>query len=96
MYLKRYDSERGLLVAACDEHLVGQCFREDALKLDVNEGFYKGDSVPGERLIQELQEASIANLVGEKTIGVAIENGFIDADSVILIGGVPHAQMVRM
>ena len=37
-----------------------------------------------------------ANLVGKKTIEVAIKHGFVDPACVLLIGEVPHAQMARM
>ncbi|MCK4902596.1 MAG: DUF424 family protein, partial [Thermoplasmatales archaeon] len=49
-----------------------------------------------EALKKYLVDATIANLVGEKTIKCAIELGLVDPDCIIKIKGIPHAQMVRM
>ena len=57
---------------------------------------YDGERVGPDVLKKYLENATIANLVGEKTINCAIEMGLIDPDCVIKINGVPHAQMVRM
>ncbi|HIJ17304.1 MAG TPA: DUF424 family protein, partial [Thermoplasmata archaeon] len=40
--------------------------------------------------------ATVANLSGKRTVDIAVENGFVDRACVITIGGVPHAQMMRM
>lgn len=84
------------VVAACDEELLGQTFREGKLKLEVKESFYKGNHANCEELSKALGEATIANLVGEKTINCAIKCGAIDKDNVIHIEKIPHAQMVRL
>jgi hypothetical protein len=47
-------------------------------------------------LVNRLEMATIANLVGERTIEIAVRRGFVDPGCVIDIGGVPHAQMARM
>jgi hypothetical protein len=43
-----------------------------------------------------LENATIANLVGEIAVKCAIELGLIDPECVIKIKGIPHAQMVKM
>ncbi|OYT28985.1 hypothetical protein B6U98_03495 [Thermoplasmatales archaeon ex4572_165] len=43
-----------------------------------------------------LKDATIANLVGETCIKIAINMDLIDQSNVIYIQGIPHAQMVRM
>ncbi len=96
VYLKKYDTEKGLMVAACDSGVLGRELKSDNLRLHVREGFYKGDLTDGAGLIDALHEANIANLVGEDTVQCAIGEGYIDAACVIRIGGVPHAQMVRL
>ncbi|MBI4362146.1 MAG: DUF424 family protein [Euryarchaeota archaeon] len=93
MYVKTYREGRDTLVAACDRELVGREFREGPLKLEVSEGFYKGEPVTCRELAEALRGATIANLVGEKTVQCAIAQGFIDAGGIIRIQGVPHAQL---
>ncbi len=84
------------LVAACDSDIVGKTFRSKDLKIQVSEGFYKGDTGDENMLVSRLEMATIANLVGEKTLKIAIKHGFVDPGCVLVIGGVPHAQMARM
>jgi hypothetical protein len=94
--LKVYSRGGETLVAACDADIVGKTFRGKGLKITVSEGFYKGEDADEEMLVNRLQLATIANLVGRKTLEIAVRHGFVDADCVMDIGGVPHAQMARM
>ena len=84
------------LVAACDAEIVGKTFKSKELKITVSEGFYKGDSGDEDLLVNRLEMATVANLVGKKTVEAAIKHGFVDPSCVLMIGEVPHAQMARM
>ncbi len=94
--VKVYSQGREVLVAACDSDILGQTFRSKDLRIHVSEGFYKGDSGDEEMLVSRLQMCTIANLVGKKTLEIAIKHGFVDPKCVLDIGGVPHAQMARL
>jgi hypothetical protein len=94
--VKVYRQGRETLVAACDAEIIGKTFRSKDLKITVSEGFYKGDSGDEEMLVNRLGMATVANLVGRKTIEVAVKHGFVDPACVLMIGEVPHAQMARM
>lgn len=94
--VKMYRKGTETLVAACDIDIVGQTFRSKGLKIEVSEGFYKGESADEDLLVNRLEMATIANLVGKRTIEIAVRRGFVDPGCVIEIGGVPHAQMARM
>lgn len=94
--VKVYRQGRETLVAACDAEIIGKTFRSKDLKITVSEGFYKGDSGDEEMLVNRLEMATVANLVGRKTIEVAVKHGFVDPACVLMIGEVPHAQMARM
>lgn len=94
--IKMYKQGNDLLLAACDEELLGKEFEEGKFHLDVSEKFYKGESITKDILKKFLEESTIANLVGKETIKCAIELGLIDPDCVLKIKGIPHAQMVRM
>jgi len=84
-----------LLVAACDEPLLGRKLKEGQLRLDVSAEFYGGDQGAEDMLLSRLTTATMANLVGQEVCRIAAEHGFIDEDCVMTIEGVPHAQMVR-
>jgi len=85
-----------VVVAACDKDLVGRCLREGELRLDVCSSFYEGEDADEEILVNRLSMATIANLVGQRTIGIASKHRLINEGCVITIQGVPHVQMVRM
>jgi len=94
--IKIYRRENDLLIGACDEKLLGKKFKEGKFQIDVKKEFYGGERISPEALKKYLQDATIANLVGQETIKSAIEIGLIDPGCIIMIKGIPHAQMVRM
>jgi len=96
MTSKVYRQGAETLVAACDADLLGQTFRSEGLKIHVSREFYEGEECTEEELANLLRMATIANLVGRSTVDAAIRSGFIDPKCVLVIGGVPHAQMARM
>jgi len=93
MYIKIYETEVSVLVAVCDRDLIGKTYRDSGLKLEVDEEFYKGEPVDADRVQTALLEATTANIVGERSVAAAISCGAIGPESVIVISGIPHAQM---
>lgn len=91
-----YRRGKDIVVAACDKDLLGKMFREGELHIEVVRDFYEGEDVDEETLVNRLSIATIANLVGELTVRIAIEHKFINEECVLRIAGVPHAQMVRV
>jgi len=96
IYIKVYRVQGEVLLAACDEELIGKTFREGELKLEVKERFYKGELVEEEKLKELLEEATIANLTGERCVTKAIELGYVNPERVLRIQGIPHAQMAKL
>ncbi|MEI7826666.1 MAG: DUF424 family protein [Euryarchaeota archaeon] len=94
IYLKSYSVNKEILVAACDSELIGRTFCEGELHLIVNEDFFKGQPAEEHEVKKALKEATIANLVGERSVACGIDSGIVDENCVIIINGVPHAQMV--
>ncbi len=94
--VKKYKQGSDLLIGACDEELIGKKFEEGKLQIDVSKSFYDGERVSSDVLKKFLEEATIANLVGEKTVKCAIDLGLVDPNCVLKIKDIPHAQMVRM
>ncbi|MEA3283332.1 MAG: DUF424 domain-containing protein [Euryarchaeota archaeon] len=85
-----------MLVAVCDQELIGQTFSDGTLTLEVSEFFYKGEVVPLHDVGDALEDAAIVNIVGKRSIAHALEHGFISEDNIIVIDGVPHAQTVTI
>jgi len=85
-----------VMVAACDRELLDKKFEEGELILEVKRSFYYESFVSDITFINSMKIATIANLVGEHVISLAIKEGFIEEEGVIKIKGVPHAQMFLM
>ncbi len=99
MLLCERETDEGLLVSVCDVACLGETFEEGSVSLDVSEDFYGGDDAvraDAEAVIGSLRRATTANLVGERSVTVAIEAGLIDADRVLEVDGTLHAQLLWM
>ena len=96
IYVRIYRVQGEVLVAACDEELLGKTFREGELKLEVKERFYKGELREVEELESLLEKATIANLTGERCVRKAIELGYVDEKRVLYVQSIPHAQMAKL
>jgi uncharacterized protein len=85
-----------VLLAACDPELLDTEHKEGKLRLEVPSRFYDGMRVDEAGLRAVLSSCTVANLVGPKTIEVAVEMGLVDPDHVLEVNGVPHAQMMLL
>ena len=64
--------------------------------IEVKESFYKGEIMNPKDSINLIRKASVANLVGSRIVGEALNIGIVKPKAVIKIAGVPHAQIVKM
>lgn len=95
MIVKEHKSIEGRkIVAICDEDLIGKKFEDRRLQLDLNSNFYKGEKKTKEEVLKIFERADILNLVGKKTIEIALEAKVISKDKIIKIKNIPHAQAV--
>ncbi|ADC66026.1 Protein of unknown function DUF424 [Ferroglobus placidus DSM 10642] len=94
--MKIYRVRGEVLVAVCDEDIVGKTFREKDLKIEVKEEFYGKESYDEEEVKRALRQATIANITGKNAVKLAISIGIIDESRVLKIGECWHAQMVVM
>lgn len=93
---KLHKHSHELLLAACDAELLGKTLKHGKAEFHVSERFYGGERVDEKKFVEMLSRCTMANLVGEKVIKLAKEKGLIRETGVIRVGGVPHAQMIRM
>lgn len=96
MILTERQTEQGLLVTVCDGDLLGETFEDGEVSLSVTEEFYGGERADREAVAESLAAASVANLVGERAVALAIEEGFVEEANVLDIDGTVHAQFLRL
>jgi len=97
MLLRERETPKGLLVSVCDPDCLGETYTDGDISLEVTEEFYAGEDAvdaEAEAVVDALQGATVGNLVGEESVGVAVDAGIIDADRVLDIDGVEHAQLL--
>jgi hypothetical protein len=97
MLLRERDTAKGVLVSVCDEDCLGETYEDGDVSLEVTEEFYAGETATdadAETVIDALRGATVGNLVGEDSVGVAVDAGLVDEDRVLDIDGVQHAQLM--
>ncbi|WP_237265302.1 MULTISPECIES: DUF424 domain-containing protein [unclassified Thermoplasma] len=85
-----------VLLAAADADILGKKFREKNLHIEIYPSFYGEVRVTDEMFLSSLNMCTIANLVGEYTIGLAIDAGFIDRENILYIQKIPYAQYAKI
>jgi hypothetical protein len=100
MYVNIIKSYRNV-IAIADKELVGKTFEEENKQLNVKKSFYQQENSKEKtkdeicKIIEEgIIEDSTFNLVGEKTIKIAIEKGLIGEESIKTIQGIPYAMIL--
>jgi len=96
MILAERSTDEGLLVAVCDDDVLGETFEDGAVSLTVTEEFYGGETVDERAVIESLGRASVANIVGREAVELAVREGFVDEANVLDVGSTRHAQFLRM
>ncbi len=88
-------------VAIADKELIGKQFFEDKKQLDVKESFYSGEN--SEEMTEEqvkktiidwVREDATFNIVGKKSISLALKINLINEECVGKIKGIPYAMVL--
>lgn len=96
VYAKLSKCGEHILLATCDEELLGQVLKDGKLIFKIGEEFYKGPKLPIEDAIGLMEESTVVNMVGQNIVNKAIEHGLVHPEAVLIICGIPHAQIVKM
>ena len=86
--------DKKLLLAICDSELIGKKFEEGNKQLDLTSDFYNGKEKSEQETINLIKKAYILNLVGEKTINLALKIELISGDHIDHIDKIPYAQCI--
>lgn len=83
------------VVAVSDKELIGKKFYEGNMQLYVKENFYKGEEKTSEEIAEILADMKLEdatfNIVGEKSVGVALECGIISEEQIGEVQGIKFA-----
>ncbi len=93
-YAKVHKSEKGSVLAVCDENILGKTVSGEDVIIEVTEKFYGGDLVDSDKLKDLLLESSIINLIGNECVKFAESLGLIE--NKIMIGDIAHAQIYQI
>jgi hypothetical protein len=96
MLLNERDTDEGVLVSVCDPGLLGETFEDGEVSLTVNPEFYDGEQATEDEVVDSLARCATANLVGEESVALAIDHGFVEEANVLDVDGTPHAQLLWM
>ena len=95
MIIKEHKTEdERKILAICDSDLVCKRFEEGNRQIDLNSGFYNGEEKSEKEAANMIKGAYLVNIVGEKSIKMAIDMGIVDKKNIIKIKGIPHAQAI--
>lgn len=97
MFVRIIKSYRDV-VAICDSDILGEKFEEGQFQIDVKEGFYKGEErdedETKEIILKMAMEDATFNIVGEKSVNLAISTGIITREGIKTIQGIPFAMVL--
>ncbi|MBS7611098.1 DUF424 family protein [Candidatus Bathyarchaeota archaeon] len=96
VYVKVHRFQGYVLVAVCDEELLGKILNERDICFDVSEKFFKGLKMSVEEAIALIRNADTANLIGVTIVNRAVEERLVHPEAVANIAGIPHAQIVKL
>jgi len=94
--MKVYHVEKEVMVAVCDESILGEVFEEGEKRLDISREFYGTESYTRGDVARELRGATIANLSGREAVAIGVEEDIIEEENVLEVEGVPHAQYATL
>ncbi|WP_323192955.1 DUF424 domain-containing protein, partial [Halostella sp. PRR32] len=76
---------------------LGETYDNGRATITVSEEFYGGDDAveaTAEEVVAGLQRAQVANIVGTEAVGVAVEAGLVDEETVLEFDETRHAQLL--
>ncbi len=94
MLVKLHSSYRNVL-AICDKELIGKTFTEGLRQIIINPHFFEGEQKTEKEVLKLIEmgaaEDYTFNIVGKKSVSLALRCGLIKPEGIIKIQGVPIA-----
>jgi len=94
MLVKIHNSYR-TVVAICDNNLLGKKFEQDNKQIDLTSKFFQGEEKTEQEVLEIMQnfsaEDATFNIVGKKSVDLALKTGLIKQEGIITIQDIPIA-----
>jgi len=89
-----FDQGSDRLLAISDSAIIGRTLRSKDLELTVSREFYHDKSCDESKALELVGGATIVNAIGKDIVDLLAKKGIVDNKSVLLIGEIPHAQVI--
>jgi hypothetical protein len=100
IFLKKHSGEHGVILAMCDEELIGKVLKSGSIYLDLAKyaSFYKGDLLSEKEAadLVDSEEFSSANVIGKRSVEIMISKGIVDKSDVKRVEKVPFVQVYKV
>lgn len=97
MIIKKHIRDGNLVIALCDEDLLGKTFEEGTMTLDLTSPFYQGEPADPDSLPDALNIAAAIIAAGNETLEYLKGQGFInDPASIKTVENIPFTQIFSM
>lgn len=94
-YLIKIHKSYRFVVAICDKDIYGKKFEDNEIQMDLTNNFFNGEEINKEELIKLIkiynQEDATFNIVGEKSIELALQTKIISKEGIKKINNIPYA-----
>jgi len=94
VYVKVHRVGKDIVVAICDEDLLGRVLEEGEVRFEIKEDFYRGELMDVKKALEIIETGTIVNLVGKTIVGALAERNEVVRLAAVEIAGVPHVQLV--
>lgn len=88
------NSGSGLLIVVTDSEILGKKFEEGNLQLDLTKKFYLGEEMDEEEIKLLISKARHVHLTGKKSVNLGKNLGIVDNDNILVVQGIPHAEIL--
>ena len=98
MYLKIHHNQSGKIIAVCDEDLIGKVLEDENKYMDLDKfrNFYIGEKVSEEKVNEALKSFGSVNIVGKKSVKIAIDMKLVGKQDIMYINRVPYIQIYNI
>lgn len=82
------------LMAVSDSEILGRIFEEGEFHINVSREFYSGKTAEEKEILAKIKKATIVNVVGKRIVDLMVKEKIIESGNILVISGVPHAQVI--